>query len=394
MEQTNRSLRVAVIGVGNIGHVHAESIRRGDIESMTLCALCDSDKRKAEYLKEEYPDIPVFTDHKTLISSGICDTVIISTPHKYHPVIACDAFEAGLNVMSEKPAGIDTASVKAMSDAAKRSGKAFGIMFNQRTNPLFARARDMVRSGKIGKPKRLTWIITNWYRSQAYYDSGEWRASWNGEGGGVLLNQAPHNLDLWQWIFGMPKRVRAFCYKGKYHDIPVEDDATIYAEYENGATATFITSTGELPGTNRLEIIGDLGKIVLEQGALVFSELSCSEREYCYSARTIQQPQVSVSRYNDKNELSGHTLILQNFARHILLGEELISPGYDGIYELGISCAAYLSSHKDAWVDIPFDDGEYCALLEEYKKAELPKAKPAEQELSGSTYKDRWKVQW
>ena len=298
MEKDARSLRVGIVGVGNIGSAHAASLYQSAIQGMTLTALCDTNPYKRERLAEIYPDVPVFASHEEMLAAGLTDTVIISTPHRFHPPIAIDAFRAGQHVLSEKPAGVDCRAVKELYEVAKCSGKAFGIMFNQRTDPLFIKARELVKSGRLGELKRLVWIITNWYRPQSYYDSGSWRATWNGEGGGVLLNQAPHNLDLWQWIFGMPKRIRAFCYNGKYHNISVEDDATIYAEYENGATATFITTTGEYPGTNRLEISGDRGKIVIEHGALRFIELSEAERTFCYTVTGQNYPPMTETFYD------------------------------------------------------------------------------------------------
>ena len=212
--------------------------------------------------------------------SGI-DAVIIATPHYSHPDLAKKALEKGIHVLIEKPAGVFTKNVLEMNEAAKASGKVFGIMYNQRANPLYQKIRDLIQSGQLGEIKRTNWIITDSYRSQSYYDSSKWRATWKGEGGGVLLNQALHQLDLWQWTTGlMPKKVRALSGLGKYHEIEVEDDVTAYVEYENGATGVFITSTGEAPGTNRFEIVGDLGKLVLENEELTFYRLTQSEREF------------------------------------------------------------------------------------------------------------------
>ncbi len=393
--QTN--VRVGIIGVGNIGLAHAATVARGDVPGMTLGALCDTNPDKRNYLQETYPGVAIFATHEELIASGLCDAVIVSTPHKYHPPIAKAAMEAGLHALSEKPAGVDISALDELYAVASRTDRVFSMMFNQRTDPLFATARELVRSGRLGQPKRLVWIITNWYRSQAYYDSGDWRATWNGEGGGVLLNQAPHNLDLWQWIFGMPKRLRAFCYRGKYHNIAVEDDATIYAEYENGAVATFITTTGEYPGTNRLEIAGDLGKIVIENGELRFTELSESEREYCFHAAGRPAPRCTEIIIPEGEVQSGHTLILRNFTNAILHGEPLIAPGTDGICELTLSNAAYLSAATDDWVDIPFDTARFTALLDELKATEAANGgthKSAQALSTDSAYKDRWQVQW
>ncbi|MBQ8611717.1 MAG: Gfo/Idh/MocA family oxidoreductase, partial [Oscillospiraceae bacterium] len=278
-----KPVRIGIIGIGNMGSAHVQSIGEGHIKGLYLSAVADIDPTRLAWVKGRFPAVQCFDTAQALLDSGTVDAIIIATPHWLHPEIAIQAMERGLHVLTEKPAGVAVSQVQRMIEVHKRTGKVFGIMFNQRTNPLFAKARQMVQSGELGHPKRLVWIITNWYRNQGYYDSGAWRASWRGEGGGVLLNQAPHNLDLWQWIFGMPKRVCAFCTEGKYHNIEVEDDATIYAEYENGAVATFITTTGEYPGTNRLEISGDRGKLVLEEGVLKHWKLDGSEREFCFN---------------------------------------------------------------------------------------------------------------
>lgn len=396
MEHKPETLRVGIVGVGNIGRVHAGSIFAGEVPGMTLSALCDTDAEKWELIKRTYPGIPVYGSHEEMFASGDIDCVIIATPHRFHPLIAADAFRAGLHVLSEKPAGVDCGAVREMIAVAEGSGRAFGIDFNQRTDPLFVKAREIVGIGQLGVPKRLVWIITNWYRSQAYYDSGDWRATWDGEGGGVLLNQAPHNLDLWQWIFGMPSRIRAFCHEGKYHSIPVEDDATIYAEYENGASAVFITTTGEYPGTNRLEISGDRGKLVIEHGKLNLYLLSEPEREYCFNATDRPLPEITESVYEDGQGVPGHMLILRNFADHILHGEPLIAPGQEGLNELMISNSAYLSSWTDDWVALPPDNARFLECLENAvaRSAYCKKMSGHAAENGTDGYLDRWKVQW
>ena len=387
-------IRVGIVGAGNIGSAHAHRIAAGDIAGMVLSALCDTDELRRARLRRKYPEVPVFASHAALLDSGLTDMVLIATPHYAHPVIAADAFRAGQHVLTEKPAGVYTRQVREMNAAAERSGRVFGIMFNQRTDPLFARAREIVRGGRLGAPKRLVWIVTNWYRTQAYYDSGAWRATWSGEGGGVLLNQAPHNLDLWQWIFGMPKRVRAFCSVGKYHHIPVEDDAAIYAEYESGATAAFITTTGEYPGTNRLEISGDRGKLVLEDGRLRWWELDGSERTFCFQAKENScQAGFVLHEYTDRAE-EGHTLILRNFADAVLHGAELLAPGADGLNELTLSNAAYLSAWTDGWAELPLDEAAFEEGLRQRCAAEREKKQQEEDGGLSEDYAGRWQVRW
>ena len=267
-------------------------------------------------------------------------------------------------------------------------------MFNQRTNPLFREARDIVKSGKLGNLKRSVWIVTNWYRTQSYYDSGEWRATWSGEGGGVLLNQAPHNLDIWQWICGMPKKLYAKCDVAKFHNIEVEDDATILAEYEGGATGTFITTTGEYPGTNRLEISGELGKLVLENNILKWWRLKDNEAEVRFASKE-GSPHIETEylEIRPTEKETAHKGILQNFTNSVLSGEELIAPGTDGIKELTISNAAYLSAWKGEAVTIPFVSAEFDYLLAERAETSSYHQNKGKA-LSGEGYSSRWSVRW
>ena len=260
------TIRMGVVGLGAMGSAHALHIYKGLVIGMTLSAVCDTDPWRCAWGKEQFDNVEVFDNVSDLLSSGKVDAVLIATPHPYHPEIAIEAFHKGIHVLSEKPAGIDVYTVEKENEEAKKSGVVFGIMYNQRTNPLFQRLREYMQNGTMGELMRFQWVITNWYRTQAYYDSDSWRATWSGEGGGVLMNQCPHNLDIWLWITGMPKRIRANCRVAQYHDILVEDSVDILAEYANGATATFTTSTGEYPGTNRIELVGTKGKAVIENG--------------------------------------------------------------------------------------------------------------------------------
>ncbi|MBR2353533.1 MAG: Gfo/Idh/MocA family oxidoreductase [Clostridia bacterium] len=388
-----KTVRIGIIGIGNIGSAHAAGIYRGDVPGLTLTALCDRDDNRAEELRRDFPDIPVFADAEEMMDAGLVDAVIISVPHYDHPPLAMLAFSKGLHVLTEKPAGVYCAKVREMVAAAKESGKVFAIMFNQRTNKLFAKARDIVQSGELGELKRSVWIITNWYRKQSYYDSGSWRATWSGEGGGVLMNQAPHNLDLWQWICGMPVELRADCGVATAHDIEVEDEATIFARYANGATGTFITTTGDYPGTNRLEITGTLGKLVIENKKMVWQKFSMSEREYCYSPDDVKMETETVEIEDEK--YNGHHRVLANFADAILNGTPLVARGEEGLSELTLCNAAYLSAWTGKTVTLPMDDDLY---YEELKKkiagsrGTRENAKTAHTE-SGK-YNDRWNTNW
>jgi predicted dehydrogenase len=361
-------LKVGVIGIGNMGSLHVLHLNTGRIKGAKLTAVCDGSKERLEWVKNHTTgSIKLFQDEEAFFNKADIDAVIIATPHYTHPETAVKAFANNMHVLVEKPAGVYTKNVLEMNQAAKESGKVFSIVYNQRTNPLYQKVRSLIQSGELGEIKRTNWIITDWYRSQSYYDSSEWRATWKGEGGGVLLNQAPHQLDLWQWMTGlMPKRIQAFCSIGKYHNIEVEDEVTAYAEYENGATGVFITSTGEAPGTNRFEIAGDRGKIVVENEEITFYRLTQSEREFNASYKgDFGQPECWKINIPITGENLGHVGIIQNWTDAILHGTSLIAPGEEGIKALEIANAIYLSSWLKKKVELPIDAELYYEKLQE-----------------------------
>lgn len=389
------TVRVGIVGIGNMGSAHAACITAGKINGLELTAVCDIDPVRRELCARNYPQAKIFEDYHEMIQSGLIDALIVAVPHRLHALIAQEGLNAGLHVLTEKPEDVSVSAAKKLNETAEKSGKVFGIMFNQRTNPLFRKAREIVQGGQLGELKRTVWIITNWYRSQHYYDSGSWRATWSGEGGGVLLNQCPHQLDVWQWICGMPVAVAAYCDVAKYHKIEVEDDVTIYTRYANGATGAFITTTGEYPGTNRLEISGDRGKIVLENGVLKWWKLKEAERDVCFVADS-NSPRIETEYLEitpDEPE-TAHAGILQNFTNAILHGETLIAPGTDGINELTISNAAYLSQWTgNALVQLPFDAAQFDAMLAD-KAAHSAGEKVGEGSQDNAGYSARWQVNW
>ena len=394
MDQQNK-LRIGVIGTGNIGFVHATCIFKGFVTGAELAAVCDRKVHLKEEMAGYFPGVPFYTDHRELLQDPSIDAVIVSVPHPSHSDIAIDAFHAGKHVLVEKPMDITLSKARGLCETARKSGKKFGIMFNQRTGELFAKAREIVSSGQIGQLKRSVWIITNWYRTQHYYDSGTWRATWVGEGGGVLVNQAPHQLDLWQWICGMPERITAFCTEAKYHNIEVEDDATVFAQFPGGAEGVFITSTGEYPGTNRLEISGSLGKLVLENGVLKWWKLETDERQFCFHAdKSFTHIPMECIEIPEKEVVQGHQRILQNFTNSILWDEPLLAPGYDGLKELTIQNAAYLSAWKGSIpVSLPFDEDEYDTLLAN-KQIESHVSLGSIPDAKHTAYSERWQINW
>ena len=363
-------VRFGIIGVGNMGSSHAKKFLGGKVENGVLTAICDLKKERMDAVcaLDGGADLATYTDYHDLLASGRVDAVIVAVPHYFHPRISMDALAAGLHVICEKPEGVYTKQVKELNEAASRSDRLFTMMFNQRTNCVYRKMREMIAGGELGEIKRVNWIVTDWYRSQSYYDSGDWRATWRGEGGGVLFNQCPHQLDLLQWVTGMmPARIRSFCHFGKWHDIEVEDDVTAYLEYPNGATGVFITSTGDTPGTNRFEIDGDKGKLVCEMNQLFFSRLAMSEREFNATYKGgFGEPEREEITVETDGQNPQHVGILNNFANAVLGLEPLFVDGREGIRGVELMDAMLLSTWKDRTVTLPIDDDEYWDELQKH----------------------------
>ena len=359
-------VRIGIIGLGNMGSSHLKNYKNGLMPEIEVTAICDIDEARFAAALEKAPDAKCFNNATDLMNSGLVDAILICTPHYFHPPMAIEGLNAGLHVMSEKPAGVYTKQVRELNAVAAQSDKTFAIMFNQRTNCVYRKVRELVQSGEYGALRRVNWIITNWFRTQAYYQSGGWRATWAGEGGGVMLNQCPHQLDLWQWICGMPTKVRAICHEGKWHDIEVEDDVSIYVEYENGATGTFITTTGDCPGTNRLEITLDKAKIIIENDEIKMFKLNQSTTDCINNAKDGfakadgEWVDVETDGLNPQ-----HVGVMNAFAAHILRGEPLVAGGEEGINGLTISNAAFLSSWLDKEIVLPIDEDLYYEKLQE-----------------------------
>ncbi len=362
-------LRFGIIGVGGMGSHHARQITQGNVPGAALRAVCDIRPERLEWARRELgSDLAGFESAEEMMEEVGLDAVIIATPHYDHPPLAISAFERGLHVMSEKPAGVYTRQVQQMNEAAEASGRLFGIMFQQRTEPLYRKLRELICEGELGELRRIEWTITSWYRTQSYYDSGGWRATWAGEGGGVLMNQCPHNLDLWQWMFGLPARVRATCYYGKHHRIEVEDEVFATMQYDGGAVGTFITSTGEAPGTNRLEVMGDRGKVTLEGGGITFLRTRQPVTEHLATCpESFAEPETWRCEVpHDRRAATGHNEILKDFVRAVREGSELLAPGLEGIKSLELANAMLLSSWEgDRWVELPVDADLYHERLQE-----------------------------
>jgi len=368
-------VRIGVVGIGGMGSFHAQYLLKGEVPNARLVAVADVAPERLRWARENLGEgIGVFESAEALFAARAVDAIIIATPHYFHPPIAVAAFDHGLHVLTEKPAGVYTRQVREMNEAAARSGKVFAIMFNQRTVPVFQKLKELMDSGELGAMKRTVWLITNWYRAQSYYDSGGWRATWAGEGGGVLINQCPHNLDIWQWACGMPTRLRAFVAFGKHHDIEVEDDVVAYLEYPNGATGLFVTTTGEAPGTNRLEVACDNGKLVLENGALTFWRTRVPVSKHIREHKGgFGEPEAWKCEIPVRSGGGSHAEVTRKWVDAILKGTPLVVRGEEGINSLQISNAMLLSAWTDSWVDIPVDEALFYDALQARIRASAAK---------------------
>ncbi|CAN5416945.1 Gfo/Idh/MocA family oxidoreductase [soil metagenome] len=356
-------VRFGVIGLGNMGSGHVKTI--GNIEGSVVTAVSDEDPTRLA----QYPDVKQFASPEALIKSGEVDAVLIATPHYSHTSIGILALEQGLHVLTEKPISVHKADAERLIAAWTPGKQLFGAMFNQRTDPYYQKIREIVQGGELGEIVRVSWLITNWFRTDAYYSSGGWRATWAGEGGGVLLNQCPHNLDLFQWICGMPSKVVAFCGFGKRHDIEVEDEVTAYFEYPNGATGVFVTSTGEAPGTNRFEIAGDKGKLVYENDTIVVVRNDVSASEFCKTSKeAFASPKTTREEFKPEGHGGQHKAVIENFVNSIANGSPLVAPAEEGIFSIELANAMLLSSWTGAPVTLPLDSAVYAAALDEKVK--------------------------
>jgi predicted dehydrogenase len=366
-------VRLAVVGVGNMGNAYCNWLLEGRVPDIELAAICDANPATAS----RFPSIPHFLTSEELIASGVADAILIATPHYSHTTIGIEALKAGMHVLVEKPISVQKADCEKLVAAHRGRKQVFAAMFNQRTDPYYQKVRTLVRDGELGSIRRINWIITDWFRTESYYASGGWRATWKGEGGGVLLNQCPHNLDLFQWIFGMPAKVRGFCQLGRYHAIEVEDDVTAYFEYADGTTAVFITSTGEAPGTNRLEVTAERGRLVLEGGKISFlrNEVPTSEFSRVSTSGFARPPvwQVEIPMPHDRGEQ--HVGILKNFAAAILRGEPLIAPAREGIHSVELANAILHSSLEEKTVTLPLSSAAYKKKMESLMLASRPVTK-------------------
>ncbi len=356
-------VRFGIIGVGGMGNGHGRNMP--NIPEVQLTAVCDISPDALDAAKNAY-EVPGFDNHQDLLASGLVDAVIIATPHYFHPPIAVAAMEKGIHVISEKPIAVTVSGAEWMIQTAQRTGVVFAVMFQQRTFPVYQAAKKLIIDGRLG-PLYRTLMVDSHFRSQAYYNSAGWRATWKGEGGGVLLNQAPHGMDIFTWLAGMPSKVTAQV-NTRQHDIEVEDEAAALLEYPNGAIGYMLESVNEAPNGTHIEICGEYGKLVVDNGVLKFWEVKPGVRTYSDASTAMWgKPDVEEQPISMEEREQGHAAIVRNVANAILNGETLISPGPEAIYGLELANAMLLSGHLGKSVDLPVDREAYDAFIEQKK---------------------------
>ncbi|HYE21518.1 MAG TPA: Gfo/Idh/MocA family oxidoreductase [Tepidisphaeraceae bacterium] len=364
-------VRFGVIGLGNMGSHHVASM--DSIDGAVLAAVCDANPAACDRVATKFPNVAKFGKYEDLLASGTCDAILIATPHFQHPVITDAAFAKGIHVLSEKPVAVRVSDARRTNELHKKYPQLkYSLMFQTRTFPIYQKIKQLIDDGELGSEiTRITWIATNWFRTWTYYALGGWRGTWSGEGGGVLINQNPHNFDLFQWLPGMmPSRVTAIANLGKHHPIEVEDEVSAIFEYPNGATGHFITSTGEAPGTDRLEICGDRGKVVCEGGKLKLFQTRKSVRQ---TRETSKEAFAVMDTWEidipvPPTPAMAHKTVTQNFVNAILKNEPLIATGEEGIKGLEIGNAMLMAGVTRKPVDLPLDAEAYDALLKDLEK--------------------------
>lgn len=363
-ETKKKVLNVGIVGMGNQGGLYSKALLGNRIRRCKLAAVCDIDPKMFEKVPEK---VAKYKTYDAMIKSGLIDAVFVETPHFLHVPMAVKALKAGLHVLVDKPMSVQKSECeKLIKEAKKHRKQVFAMMFNQRTTPAYQKLKKMIAGGELGSIVRVNWIITNWFRSEAYYKSGGWRATWDGEGGGVLVNQCPHQLDLLQWITGMPVKIQAHCSLGKGHKIEVEDEVTAYMEYKNGATGVFITSTCEAPGTNRLEVMGDKAKVVVEDGIIKMWKNEMPVSRFNRTTKTkFGSPKRTYREITFKKGGGGHNGIMKNFVSAVLDGKPLLAPGADGIHNVELANAMLLSGLTGEAVELPVKNAEYNRLLKD-----------------------------
>lgn len=351
------TVRFGVVGTGNIGSQHIDLLTSGEIDGALLAATASRSDESID------AGIPHFNHHPAMFENAELDAVLIATPTMSHVKIAEAALERGLHVLMEKPIAMSVRQAEELIAKAKPPLR-FAVMLNQRFHPLYSRLKSLLTDNTIGDLQRINWVMTTWYRPDVYYKASRWRGTWPGEGGGLLINQCIHNLDVLQWLVGLPETLYARVGFGKYHEIDVEDEVTAMMTFGSGATGVLIASSGEAPGINRLELVGDLGTIICEDGAIVVQTTGMSVSEHCRTTNEMfGMPQFTAGAITDFSAINQHAVVISNFVAAISQGAELLTPGKEGLGSLQLANGMLLSAWTDSKITLPIDQNLFEAKL-------------------------------
>ena len=354
-------VRVALIGFGGMGKIYAQMIQFGMVPGMKLNGVCCRNPEGQALLREQFPDVAIYPDADDMEAHGDeFDAVIIVTPHTSHISIGYRFAKLGKHILMDKPAGTVAGEVEGLVRFCEEKGLAFSMIFNNRQLPVFQAMKRKLESGILGNLHRAVWVCNDWYRSPAYHASAGWRSSWNGEWGGMMVNQNPHYLDMWNWFFGLPDRVYAAMEFGRYNDFLVDDAIDLQLYYDNGFHGTFISATGEAPGVNRLEIWGSKGRLTLEGNKITFAENEMSVEEFgAVNKEKFAKIPYTVSEEVLDQQVNPYAIIMENFARHLLSDEPLLTTGWDGLRQVQLANAIYVSGWEERKVPVPVAEERY-----------------------------------
>ena len=350
-------LRYGVIGAGVVAPLHLQAIAA--LDDAELVGISADDQELAVARAQE-AGCPSFVDHRQLLALAP-DVVVVCTPHPSHPPLAIEALEAGAHVLVEKPLAVEAREADTMIDAAERAGRLLGVCFQQRFRPVIVAAHALIASGRLGELIRVS-IVDPLYRPNSYYGTAGWRGTWAGEGGGVLMNQAPHTLDLLCHLAGPPATVWGHS-RRRSQPMEAEDTATALVEYQNGAVGTVAVSTVE-PGVQRIELVGDRGRIEILGESLTFERFEPPLSEHLPAAvEMFDQPEIMSENVPLPGGRGDHLDVHRDFAAAIRTGSVLRVPARDARWSLELANAIVLSTHTGQAVRLPVDRPAYAALL-------------------------------
>lgn len=368
-------IRIGIAGIGFIAEEYIKLITGGAVQGADITALSSRNAAHMAEIKEKYnlKNAVLFTDYEDMLRCGRIDMVMICTPHFQHPKMAISAIERNIHTLIEKPVGVFPEELDALEHCIRNHAHVqSGVLYCRRTNPIYASIKQLLEEGALGTIKRITWIITDMYRPQIYFDSVSWRGTYSAEGGGMLMNQVSHHIDLLVWLCGLPEDMQAHCYTAQERNIEVENEVSITMEYSGKAIGQFIASTRECPGSNRLEISGSKGQIILEnERKLIARTLQTDEKEFAVATQE-SYGKIPYEEWEQILEAPDNRIlqaaIVNNFLRALEGKAQVLCPVMEAIQAQQFIQGAYLSSWQEKKLKLPVDTDAYTAELRKRMK--------------------------